>query len=225
MLKEYIIKKKRVSEESIRDLFNNFVDMSLLLGHQSEYSSNNFTDKKFNDLLIDLRKQKPQIFSAIYNNFQNGLGILKFFHNNNFVEDVTEFMGAKENELLFLNCFLRMDPPFDMKNTLDWHVDHSTNKYVNNGCTIWCPLQDTDVNNGTIKVLLNSVNEEFINKNQECLDRFIKKYNVQEDICVKKKDILIFKNKLVHKSGFNKSDKIRFALLYHFEKIDPLTIK
>jgi ectoine hydroxylase-related dioxygenase (phytanoyl-CoA dioxygenase family) len=52
-----------------------------------------------------------------------------------------------------------MDPPFDDRNSLDWHQDSSyylESEDLNNGIVCWIPMQDTNIDNGSIHLIKGS---------------------------------------------------------------------
>lgn len=221
-LKEYIIERDVINPRYIKNLFTTFFQVSNLFTNDELLQQSkpyDWSDLKFNLSLINLRKNEPEKFSAIYDNFQNGLYVYNFLYKNKLDKIVYKFLNANESEVTLYNAYLRMDPPVDNRNSLDWHVDVSKNKFVKNACTIWCPLTDVNENNGTIKILPGSSNENFVNKDIKFQKKFLNKYT-EMNIPLLKNDILIFNYKLVHRSGFNQSKKIRFVLVFHFEKLD-----
>ena len=221
-LKEFRVLKDVINPKYIDDLFVTFFQVSNLFANDEllqQSKPHDWSDLKFNLSLINLRKNEKEKFSSIYDNFQNGLYIYNFLYKNKLDKIVYKFLNAKESEVTLYNAYLRMDPPIDNRNSLDWHVDVSKNKFVKNACTIWCPLTDVNENNGTIKILPGSSNENFVNDDIEFQKKFTSKYTAV-NIPLSKKDILIFNYNLVHRSGFNQSEKIRFVLVFHFEKLE-----
>ena len=131
-LKEFRVLKDVINPKYIDDLFATFFQVSNLFANDEllqQSKPHDWSDLKFNLSLINLRKNEKEKFSSIYDNFQNGLYIYNFLYKNKLDKIVYKFLNAKESEVTLYNAYLRMDPPIDNRNSLDWHVDVSKNKF------------------------------------------------------------------------------------------------
>ena len=105
--------------------------------------------------LIDLRKNRPEIFSAIYKTLQKTSAINEFIFINKCHEIASSFLNVSAKNLYMHGIMLRMDAPFDNRNIYDWHQDSAydgVNSVPTNGCILWVPLVDTNEKNGTLIV-------------------------------------------------------------------------
>ena len=109
-----------------------------------------------------------------------------------------------------------MDLPYDTKNSLDWHQDYA-DKVL---CTIWCPLVNVNKKNGTLKILLKSHKDKLRNNKNDLKGKYPKIFSEREINKYKEKNIklnafnaLMINSMLVHKSGYNRSNRVRFTLI------------
>ena len=127
---------------------------------------------------------------------------------------------------------LRIDAPFDERNTYGWYQDSAYDKLNSdplNACILWCPLVNTNKSNGTLVIMPKSHNEKTIFFKVKKTDKFsskqinipykyLKKYK-EKSINVKANDSIVTYSNLFHKSGFNSSKKARFTFIVRFNKI------
>ena len=184
----------------------------------------NWDDIDLTESLLFLRKNYPKKFSLIYDNIKKSVAIKKILVDNNLDILAANFLGVNTETIIQNNSFLRMDPPNDDKNSLPWHQDPQLNKKDKfDSCTFWCPLVDIDDQIGPLQILLNTDKKIYPSDkrsriNENVSKKLILKHNLKE-IKIKKNAVFVYKNLLIHKSGINMSNKIRFVLVFHFNKI------
>ncbi|OUX33632.1 MAG: hypothetical protein CBE24_02080 [bacterium TMED264] len=89
------------------------------------------------------------------------------------------------------------------------HQDYSFNKGSKNSITFWIPLQDTSINEGALKIVPGTHKLGLL-KNKRGILKSSELFNFIS--CpVDFGEVLIFNQKLVHKSAHNKSNNIRFS--------------
>jgi len=140
---------------------------------------------------------------------------------------------------------VRVDMPNDKKFSFKSHQDYPFNMGSINSVTVWMPLQDTNIKMGTLKIAERShmprkilkyaldgkkfdidyantvINKKKIKpgkKNTYTMSLNDKKYEYS-DINLKAGQALVFSQFLVHKSGINKSKKIRFSVQLRFNDL------
>ena len=178
----------------------------------------NWDDIELSKILIKLRAEKPKVFSRIYDVVQKTPNIFNIANENCFDLLASEFLEVSRDNLYVTASFLRMDPPNDKKNSLGWHQDAHLNKNKkNDACTIWCPLINVDKSNGALHVLTGSHINNFPLK-LEFAPEIIKSYK-EEFLIMKVGDVMLMNNLLLHKSGDNLSDNIRFTLVYRYNTL------
>ncbi len=113
--------------------------------------------------------------------------------------------------------YIRADFPNDKKYSFfDLHQDFPYNNHSLNSLVVWIPLQNTGIKEGCLRVSKKSHKRRKIYKTDKNL--IIKKKNSfrLEDVELKLGQALIFSEFLVHTSGSNISDKIRFSVQLRF---------
>ena len=225
--KNFIIKKNILKKDTVKKFFQTFLSLTLFHGTKFFKKNSNYKNWDDTDLirsLILLRKNNPKKFSAIYDDIQKTVAIKKILVENKLDVIAAKFLGVNSKTIILYNSFLRIDLPNDYKNNLPWHQDPQLNK--NNkfdACTIWCPLVDIDDKIGPLQVLLGTDKKKYPSDkrnrlNEDISKKIILKHKLKE-IKIMKNSGFLYKNLLVHKSGLNKSNRIRFVLVFHFNKI------
>ncbi len=231
-MKSYKIYKNSISKKSSK-LFFNFV-LDLICSYEKNFQKKiNYTgwdDYNFNRNLIKLRKNKKNVFSAIYDSIQNSNVLQKIPFENNLHKVASKFLNVNESKLTIRSVSFRLDPPNDKRNSYDWHQDSAYDKFnvdSKNGALLWIPLVNTSKKNGTLIVKLGSEQSTY-----HCskLTKKGTKYR-SEQILVEKKYLKKFKSKqisvkqnnalttfigLFHKSGINTSNKFRFTIIVRY---------
>jgi len=108
----------------------------------------------------------------------------------------------------------RVDLPRDKKHSFfDVHQDFPYNKHSKNSLVVWIPLMDTGPKEGCLEVCSKSHRDKniFEQKKNSLLIKDSRKFKLNK-IKVKVGEALIFSQFLVHRSGINTSNKIRFSL-------------
>ena len=219
----FLIKKDYFKKDSIKNFFFTFLEICKFYAPNFFEKKNflNWEDIELSKILIKLRKAHPKVFSRIYDVIQKTPNIFNIANENYFDLLASEFLEISRNNLYILNCFLRMDPPNDQKNSLGWHQDNHLNKNKNNdSCTLWCPLINVDKSNGALMVLTGSHINNFPLK-LEFAPEIIKSYK-EESLVMNAGDVMLMNNLLIHKSGDNVSENIRFTLVYTYNTLPIL---
>ena len=114
---------------------------------------------------------------------------------------------------------VRVDMPNDFKHSYNMHQDYPFTAGSKSSITIWIPLQDVTTKNGCLKIVKGSHKRKKIYKTYK--DNIIKsryKFTFQ-DMPFKIGDVLIFSQCLVHKSGNNNSNSVRFSIQIRFNDL------
>lgn len=112
----------------------------------------------------------------------------------------------------------RVDFPKDQKYSFfDVHQDFPYNKHSKNSIVVWIPLQNSSDKNGCLQVCPGTHIKKRIypTKKRSKLIKNTKKFNFLQTN-VKLGEALIFSEFLVHRSGKNISNKIRFSIQFRF---------
>lgn len=112
---------------------------------------------------------------------------------------------------------LRVDIPIKEQSLFQPHQDYTYNIGSRNSVTLWIPLQNTGEKEGSILVAPKSHKNGVYPNKKGIID---KQYSFEYQHCnVKFGQALIFDQKLVHKSGFNSSNNIRFSIQLRFSDL------
>jgi ectoine hydroxylase-related dioxygenase (phytanoyl-CoA dioxygenase family) len=120
----YLIKKKFLTNSnilSLKNLFKNTLEKYL------NYSCSKFSfqDNKIHQKLIKFRKESPNKFGEMYDTLNLSATLRSIFYQQFFINYFSKILNTGRNNI-FINGFMfRLDPPFDKKNSLDWHQDSS----------------------------------------------------------------------------------------------------
>ena len=82
------------------------------------------------DHLIALRKERPEIFGEIYDQLSFCKSVRQLFQNELLVDKTSLLLKCPRNSIYSTGINLRMDVPFDKRNTIDWHQDSAHNQNI-----------------------------------------------------------------------------------------------
>ena len=195
-----------------------------------------FHNQKMHDFLLRKKKNNIYFFSKIYNTLQASSAIHSFLNSKKILKVASELIGCRPEQLISTSYQLRIDAPYDKKHRFDWHYDlykYRTKIKFNkkSGIVFWIPLQDVNRNNGTIEYLKKSYkikngskgvqrDDKAFKINQSLVDRF-----GTERVDANFGDMFIQSYLMLHQSGFNTSNKIRFSLIGRYINIGEKSFK
>ena len=195
-----------------------------------KFKLNKIQSKNFDKLMIEIykidKKQKVNIIKSLYEIFPSeplfySLSIYKIFLN------ISKNLGIKY-PLIGTGPQIRFDRPKDKKYKTLKHQDFWYSFLSKNSITIWFNLTNVTNVDGPLTIYENSHNEgklNFLNKRKATFEIKKNSYLKGKKIFLKKDEVLVFNQFLVHKSGFNSSNKprvsiqLRFNDLFSLEKI------
>ena len=94
MSKDYIIQRKILKKNSVRNFFKTFLNLTFLYGgkyFKRNINYKNWDDKNLNKSLLLLRNDYPKKFSLIYDNIQKTAAIKRLLIENNLFSGDTLF--------------------------------------------------------------------------------------------------------------------------------------
>ena len=183
---------------------------------------NVFDQINLKQLVEILYKQEKnnEFTSKIYELLPTTVELYKFLSSKG-ISSILKDAGLR-NPTLGTVPLIRIDRPRDTFNATPWHQDTWYSFSSENAITIWIPLTELSNDIGYLKYEKNSNNKgvrDFIinegsNEGFKLLNNPLEE-NIKE-IKVSFGDILIFRQSILHKSGFNKSNECRLSLQLRF---------
>ena len=230
--------KKSISNNQIDEIFKVILELSkfyfpeLFKWLPKKIKSNIWRSKKFQDSLISARRKSKKKFGQIYDTIQLSMPVKKMMTSKNLMSVLERYTKIKGENFICFNSVIRFDPPFDSRNSVDWHYDlYPNSKKIDpvNGITIVVAFHDTKRDHGSPIFLLNSDKGKFKMQLKQKKNNKSDKYRLNFDRInkfkqkvfeIKSGDVLIFPMKTIHKSGKNISNSIRISGLFRYYPIN-----
>ena len=229
----YVKKKNFLNNQEKKDILDVIYETfskEIKISNKKKFS---IEYKEFHEKLIELRKKNPKKFGDIYDRLNLNAKLRSLFYSKKFLKIFAKILNIK-TENIFLNGFmLRLDVPNDRRNTLDWHQDSSyylqTYPKMNAG-VCWVSLTKNTKKNGAL-IFLPKSNTNFIKnikrkwESKSSSENLIIKISSKE---LKSKkylnqifgDVIFLHMNVKHRSGVNKSNKIRITFGCRFHEIN-----
>jgi ectoine hydroxylase-related dioxygenase (phytanoyl-CoA dioxygenase family) len=187
----------------------------------------NFDDLKLKDILKKFRKKNKTKFFKFFRTVSLTKTFCDLYNHEKINEISSELLKTRITDLIIAESQFRLDEPNDKLFNLDWHQDASYYKQDSKGTSslvINITVQNQIYEMGTplIKVGSHKSGKKKIRvlKNKSKVLQlmpsrmFINNPNYKTAFIKSKPgDIVIYDMRLLHKSGYNKSKKVRFSVL------------
>ncbi len=187
----------------------------------------------FDRKLHGLRETDRPAFGALYDAAQNSVETIRLLTAPKALEAAAKLLRDEPGNLAYSGLLLRMDAPGDTRNVLGWHQDRayfSQNFDGHNGVVMSVLLNDTDETLGALRLCPGSHREGFLPLVQhEKRDGFSTEQRGIDPKCVekypelvmegRKGDVLFFDMNMFHRSGANRSSRIRYSAILRFHRM------
>lgn len=219
----YVIIKNLLNKSLINDL-KKIIKLNLYFRSKSK-------KKFFHDDLIRFRKRHTRSFSYFFDSLQTLSLNYNILTQKKIIKLANKLLKNSKKSISITDVALRIDPPFDDRNTLKWHQDSSyfrQNDNGFNGLVIWSPIFEINSKTGGIEFLEKSYKIGPQNvKRKKAKKGFSSQRSIDEDNLKKFKkikcdsikpgDAIIMNMDMIHRSSFNCSNKSRITLIgrYH----------
>ena len=229
----YVIVKDIIQKRRLDSLLENI--FKLYCKYSDDYDGFEEKDRPwetllFHEKLIELRKNKPDEFGAIYDSLKTSLSLTQLVSDDKVVDKISNLLKTKPSDLSISEPMCRLDVPDDKRNVLNWHQERSffpQNRDGMNGLVCWIPLTNVTEEMGAIHISPKSHLEGQLklSSNQKENSSYTTQIPVPEEFIKKYDDIIVpinagdavfFNMLLFHRSGQNVSNKIRFAVQSRF---------
>ena len=192
-----------------------------------------FTGVLFNQKLINLRRDEPKMFGMIYDAIQLSAPIHRLCCEDSLLDAVGHAWGVDPAGIAVTGHMLRMDPPNDTRNSLDWHQDstyYDQNLHGENGLVVWIPMHFVDSKIGSLLVcpgsqkagqveyVMSDPTDASASKQRRVPPEIVARYSPTQ-VTANAGDALILNMDTVHRSGVNSTSKLRFVAGYRYHKM------
>lgn len=200
----FVIKlKNKIGLSELRKRFlSNFNTLSKLLTGKQIMS-----DK---DLIKLYHSKHRHIWTAVYDilKFENLL--FKLAGNKEIIKLAKK--ADIKNPIFGTKPYVRVDMPNDPKYMFNAHQDYPYNKNSKNSIVIFIPLQKCFKKNGCLSIVKGSHKaKKVFSMDKNLIIKNTKKFKFI-DVPLKFGEAVVFSQFLVHRSGFNLSDTVRFSV-------------
>ena len=228
----YLKIKNVIDHEQINDLGKTV--LLLCRKYASDYfhgisEDNIFNNENFHDCIIKLKAEKPSVFGAIYDSVQCSVSLQSILLSKKILDIISSISGQPSKFHSLFHSLIRMDVPDGNKNKLSWHQDFVSSEKVidhRDGLVLWIPLVKVNSENGSIVVCPTSHNDsnaknmtvkkrdsdsnssEYLDIPTSIIDRY-KRTTIEAD----PGEVVIMPMTLLHQSGMNTSNSVRFTAL------------
>ena len=186
--------------------------------------------------LINMRANNPKKFGEMYDRINLSSSLRSIFYSQKFLDKFTEILGIKKEDLFINGFMLRLDVPFDTRNTLDWHQDSTYYEMTYpkyNAGVCWVAFTNNSNANGSLQYINKShkkliqkfkvlKNENMSEQRKITIDEQNKK-NIST-LNAKRGDANFFHMNMIHRSGINSSNKVRISLACRFHSMQKFNL-
>ena len=219
-----IVKEKQITAilENIRKVYFKNNPSSKFLKEKKPWNNDLFHKE-----IIKFRDENSNKFSEVYDSSQSSIPVIQLVTSERISEIAAILLRCEPIELSQTGNMVRMDTPNDTRNKTAWHQEMQFAR--NPGLVLWIPLVEITDDIGLLRILEKShLNGEIITERNEIGDyttsrvskceipeKILEKYK-EKAIKINKGDALFFDNKIIHGSGDNSSERIRFTCQLRF---------
>ena len=188
-------------------------------------------DRALHAWLIRLREADRDRFGAAYGAANASLALARLFLEEDLVTVAAELLGDPAGTLSLRDPCLRMDTPRDTRATYDWHQDSAysdLNASGESSVVCWVPLHPVDAHCGTMRICSGShvrgrldvtpIRRDRHSAEQRKVPDEALEGHAQLDLEGAPGEAVFFHGDLIHRSGFNASDRVRFTAVARYHR-------
>ena len=237
----YCIARNVIEKQIIENILNNVCQNYFKRNPKSKFMKEKkpWKNISFNEEMSKFRDEKSELFSEVYDSCLSSISAAQLTTSKIISKIVSIILKCKTVELSHVRNQVRMDTPFDKRNTTKWHQD--VKYFYNPGVVLWTPLVKHTEKMGLLNILEKShlegevpygannySTEKYLHQQmvhtsrvshwkiqKKTLEKCRKKYRLKK-VSINEGDALFFSMNLLHKSGTNISKKIRFTYQSRF---------
>lgn len=231
----FVVIKNVVPESLHNDVLKTLI--SLINKYRPDLSErlrpvNSWDHEMLHNTMMLFRQEDSLLFGLTYDTMFNSLALQQIYFHPALLGLASALLRESFHGLSVGSHVLRMDVPQDKRNVLNWHQDSSyfqPSQSGSNGLVCWIPLTDVTKENGTVIICDGSHKERRIaipasyageGHSHQFTTPFdhVQKYR-RVDVVAEKGDAVFFNMDLIHRSGTNSSQKVRFSALGRYHRI------
>jgi len=210
--KGYFIGK--INSKIVKQLRKNFLSFF----NSASELSNGQKIKNDSDLMKLYNSQKRFVWTAAFDLRMSDPLLLKLATSKEII-NLAKIAGIKKPYFKTMPIYRVDMPKDDPKYSFGAHQDYPYSEGSKNSITMWLPLQNINVKNGALKVAEGTHKSGKIYKRDK-KNIILKKYKFNfKSILCKPGDVIVFSQNLVHKSGYNSSNTVRFSVGFRFSDL------
>lgn len=190
-----------------------------------------YVGHEFGTAMIALEAKDHRFISEIYDIAANLPEFLRLVAKPEYAILTNQILGRQKNAPLYsMTCRCRVDPPQDVLVLAEWHQEIFYSIPKSRYIQVWAPLiRDATVENGAMKVCVGSHKLGIVKQTwdkpegrhrQMFIDSDLIAAHEQKSMELRVGQIVLFSPYLIHRSGINSSDEVRFTLIAAFHDID-----
>jgi len=185
----------------------------------------NYSDQEeFEQELYSFFKQYPETFFNCGKHIQHLISLHRLSLDNRIINKLKElglrFPNICTRPVLYFNT--KHLATKDIYHTMPPHQDFYSMEGSSNSIVIWLPLTNVTKKIGTLQIVPRSHKNGLITTANQDGFGIVSKYKNNDFISVEleKGDVLFFSSFLVHRSGINSTDSIRWSVHYRFNDLE-----
>lgn len=204
----YVLKKNLIESSELSEIENDCLNI-VNKKYRTEFQC--LDSRQFTDFICGNREAERYL----YEEMRKEKSLYKVATLKKITDIVSTILGSKNITLLEKIPF-RIDCPMVMRELAVWHQDIFYVKGCPDTITVWIPLFDVSFKEGCLMIMPKSHTEGIIEHNINILEK--KFYpesifgNEVRYVEMKRGDALFFHSQLLHSSGNNISDRIRYSI-------------
>jgi len=242
----FIILKDLISKKKIRDIKKEIYAISKKLYikyNKGDDLEINFNNENFDAYLLKAKKKNlTKVTSSTYDACKKIFTFISILSSEKIKKIAIKIMETKRVGILNRGFGVRIDYPYDKYYKARLHQDYSSQLGSLNGLVLYIPLRNIDYKSGPIKIYkkshLDGVYDTIVNMNlvkeKKTYDPYyvdiskkkLNNFNTKK-LILSEGDVVFFHFCLLHESGLNISNEIRWSLIARymdFDKSDALEI-
>jgi len=216
--------------DDFKESFRHLIQISLkkIAKFHPEVKPDDFIDKEFGNGIMKLEEIDHAFVANIYDTIYQVPEFLRIVAKPETTQCINQLLNRRDdNPLYTFTCRCRIDPPDDERRTTKWHQEVFYSIPKSEFLQTWAPLiSDATLENGSIEFCVGSHKDgiaqaSFLNVKGSANpfsvdDDLVQKYE-KKQITMKLGQFMIFNSKLIHRSGKNRSNNVRYSLvgMYH----------